>query len=221
MHNRTCAIPECDSAFLPVPNKQYCSPRCKKLAALAVLREKNRQSTPRHCLYCGTPMPTNRRANARYCSEPCRRKATVENDRDKRHKLYAERPYRTVQCVRCQELIEGKPRQKYCKPCAIDAHKEAKYRCSVAYKHNLRMATLEEFDRVEIYERDNWTCSLCQESIDRQLQYPDPDSVSIDHILPISLGGTHSRDNVAAAHLGCNIRKGNRITQPAPETPTP
>lgn len=34
---------------------------------------------------------------------------------------------------------------------------------------------------------------------------------SIDHIRPLSKGGTHTWDNVQLAHLKCNIKKGNRV----------
>lgn len=33
---------------------------------------------------------------------------------------------------------------------------------------------------------------------------------SFDHKIPISRGGIDSRDNLALAHLACNIRRGNR-----------
>jgi 5-methylcytosine-specific restriction endonuclease McrA len=38
---------------------------------------------------------------------------------------------------------------------------------------------------------------------------PDPMSPSLDHILPLSKGGTHEPRNVQLAHLGCNVRKYN------------
>lgn len=31
---------------------------------------------------------------------------------------------------------------------------------------------------------------------------------SLDHIIPLSRGGHHTADNVQAAHLACNHRKG-------------
>jgi 5-methylcytosine-specific restriction endonuclease McrA len=35
---------------------------------------------------------------------------------------------------------------------------------------------------------------------------------SIDHVRPISKGGSHTWDNVMLAHKGCNSKKGNRET---------
>ncbi|HNA98897.1 MAG TPA: HNH endonuclease signature motif containing protein [Marmoricola sp.] len=70
--------------------------------------------------------------------------------------------------------------------------------------------TIERIDPISIYERDNWICGLCHELIDRELKYPDMNSVSLDHIIPLAANGTHTSENVQAAHLNCNIAKGAR-----------
>lgn len=75
----------------------------------------------------------------------------------------------------------------------------------------LRDVTVEIFSAREIYERDNWTCQLCGLPLDRGARAPDSMSPSIDHAIPLSRGGEHSRANTQAAHLGCNVRKGVRI----------
>lgn len=68
--------------------------------------------------------------------------------------------------------------------------------------------------RVAVFRRDNWTCQLCGEPIDRKLRYPHSKSKSIDHIKPLSWGPErspgHVIDNVQASHFGCNASKGNR-----------
>jgi 5-methylcytosine-specific restriction endonuclease McrA len=71
--------------------------------------------------------------------------------------------------------------------------------------------TVETFDPYEIYERDMWRCGLCGDAIDKQLRYPHPYSVSLDHIIPLARLGDHSRGNTQAAHLTCNVRKGARV----------
>lgn len=51
-------------------------------------------------------------------------------------------------------------------------------------------------------------CPLCGDELDRTIKYPDPLSASVDHIVPLSLGGTHEQANLQWTHLVCNIRKG-------------
>lgn len=68
----------------------------------------------------------------------------------------------------------------------------------------------EDIEPHEIFERDNWRCGLCSENIDMAIKWPHPKSPTIDHIIPLSLGGPHTAANVQAAHLGCNCSKGAR-----------
>lgn len=72
-------------------------------------------------------------------------------------------------------------------------------------------AEVEPFSAAEIYERDNWTCGICNGSIDRAALFPHPQSASLDHIVPLSLGGAHKPSNVRATHLYCNASRGNRV----------
>lgn len=71
-------------------------------------------------------------------------------------------------------------------------------------------ATVEVFASQEIYERDKWRCGICGEWVNSQLVFPTPRSASLDHIIPITKGGGHSRANTQLAHLVCNMRKGDR-----------
>lgn len=70
----------------------------------------------------------------------------------------------------------------------------------------LRNAAIEKFNPSEIFERDNWLCQLCGKRVDKLLKRPDPLSASLDHIVPLSKGGAHSRANTHLAHLTCNLR---------------
>ena len=54
----------------------------------------------------------------------------------------------------------------------------------------------------EIFRRDLGLCGICGEWV-------QPRHVSIDHKVPLSKGGTHTRDNVQLAHLKCNKIKGS------------
>lgn len=75
----------------------------------------------------------------------------------------------------------------------------------------LAEARQEHYIREDIFERDNWTCQLCYEPIDPDLRYPDREAASVDHIVPVSLGGDDTTDNVQASHLACNAGKHNRV----------
>jgi len=62
----------------------------------------------------------------------------------------------------------------------------------------------EKFTLDEIFERDNQTCYLCGKAVTRR-------DATMDHVIPITKGGPHTRANVKLAHRGCNARKSDRI----------
>lgn len=66
----------------------------------------------------------------------------------------------------------------------------------------------ERFWRKTIYKRDNWICGICDKPVDPDLDWPDPQSASLDHIIPLSHDGEHIRANVRLTHLHCNVTRG-------------
>ena len=70
---------------------------------------------------------------------------------------------------------------------------------------------VEMFTHKEIFERDKWLCGICGKPVDATLRFPDPGTPTLDHVIPISRGGSHTRDNVQLAHFYCNTAKGNKI----------
>lgn len=66
-------------------------------------------------------------------------------------------------------------------------------------------------ERVDVLALWSGLCALCGEVLDESTLWPDPQSPSLDHIVPLSKGGTHTTDNLQWTHLRCNLRKGTRI----------
>ena len=54
--------------------------------------------------------------------------------------------------------------------------------------------------RRAVFARDGWMCQYCGART----------SLTVDHVIPRSKGGTHTWDNVVAACRRCNSRKENR-----------
>jgi len=79
-----------------------------------------------------------------------------------------------------------------------------------AHRH-IRIARLKiaqgEFTAIELQElraKQNSICALCGLQMDKE---------SIDHIVPLSKGGTNFISNIQLAHLTCNKRKGSKHLQ--------
>lgn len=66
-------------------------------------------------------------------------------------------------------------------------------------------------DLEQLWGDDGGACQLCGDAIDIARTFPDPLSKSVDHIVPLSKGGTHEQSNLQWTHLVCNQRKGATV----------
>ena len=73
-------------------------------------------------------------------------------------------------------------------------------------KRRLRITEAPEpFTRQEIITRDHGRCHICGKTC-------TPNDIHIDHDIPLSRGGAHTRANVRVACSECNTRKGSMTT---------
>lgn len=61
-----------------------------------------------------------------------------------------------------------------------------------------------DVSRDEIIQRDGQACYLCGKEISIH-------AITLDHIVPLSRGGTHTPLNVRVACQPCNSRKGKKL----------
>lgn len=159
-------------------------------------------------------LPPKPGGGVRYCGGDCAREA------QRKANGWAERgTIATRSCRRCQQPFAHHVATRvpdYCDACRPDVvrdHRHASKQRRRAYKRNTSSRG-ERIFRSRIYERDRWTCQLCHRHVDRQLSYPNPWSASLDHVVPLAVGGEHTAANVQLAHLRCNLRKGARRGRP-------
>lgn len=67
----------------------------------------------------------------------------------------------------------------------------------------------EDINHLEVFEAHGWKCFVCKEVINRYLRFPNLMAATLEHIIPISKGGTHTWDNVTVSHAKCNFARGN------------
>lgn len=68
-----------------------------------------------------------------------------------------------------------------------------------------------EINKKKILASQN-ICGICGKPVDKSLEYPDPLSACIDHIIPVAKGG-HPSDitNLQLAHWTCNRAKSDKL----------
>jgi hypothetical protein len=65
----------------------------------------------------------------------------------------------------------------------------------------------EHVDRQKVFNRDGWVCRRCGKKVNKRLKWPHKLSATLDHIIPLALGGDHTYENVQLAHAKCNLEK--------------
>lgn len=83
-------------------------------------------------------------------------------------------------------------------------------RANRARRARLKNVASEPFSDLYIFERDRWICQLCKKRINKRLSGMDRMGPTIDHQIPIVLGGPDTAANAVASHRTCNTSKGCR-----------
>jgi 5-methylcytosine-specific restriction endonuclease McrA len=65
----------------------------------------------------------------------------------------------------------------------------------------------------KLAQRDKNICHICGQKVDMNADNNDASYGSIDHVIPISKGGTHTWNNIKLAHRGCNTMKSNKMVK--------
>ena len=175
--------------------RSYCSDACKARAKLGRRVRRPRKPKRTHpCVVCGAPVAGQRKT----CSDACHRKSLGQHER------------RQATCPMCGEtfLAVVAPRQIYCSVrCqwrAVNAgnHRSRARRFGVPYEH---------ISRRRVFERDGYRCHICGRRTRRSSRPMSPRYPTIDHLVPIAAGGSHTYDNVACACHRCNQQKSDGV----------
>lgn len=106
------------------------------------------------------------------------------------------------------KYCSGKCRVLHRPPEDVTEFKGASGRSYYSKGRKRRMARGDSIDSYVVFTYYQWMCHLCETEIDPSLVSPDLGCATLDHVLPLSQGGTHTWDNVLPAHLSCNLSKG-------------
>jgi hypothetical protein len=109
-------------------------------------------------------------------------------------------------CVRCG-IAHKKRKAEQWRLVNLEKSRELERNSTHRRRARKRAAESEVFEAIEVFERDGWVCGICRRRISKKRRWPDSLCVSLDHIIPLSLGGPHTRANTRATHLRCNVRR--------------
>lgn len=206
-HTTTCHI--CENAFTAKSsNSKYCSPKCRKEAKRKADREfmrKWRAENPEK------NAERRKREDPELHKQRTYRWREQHPDQAKAQAKAYRQANRTSETARMRRWLED--------PANKERHRTRMKQWAVnnpdkvaAFKVRRAKAELEGNATQELinakWEASNKTCCLCGMRIDDTLSSPHPMSLTLEHLTPISRGGTHNLDNIDFAHRACNTKKG-------------
>ncbi|MCR5402455.1 MAG: HNH endonuclease [Butyrivibrio sp.] len=197
------------------PNRnRFCSRECvNKARHLAALiknqekvkeKEKRRLEMQRECAYCGTAfIPKN--ANHRFCSSECCYQWSLEKSHRENQEHFI--PLISV-CPHCGKIFATTLRaqdKQYCSE--LCRNRAAKERGKEIRKEQMKKAFVEPVGLKYVYRAYRGVCAICGLPVPETTEPSNQWAATVDHIIPLSKGGLHKRDNCQLAHRLCNSIK--------------
>lgn len=169
------------------------------------------------CVRCGDPVKNVRPGSGRPIHKACRagaewmrhseigpkqRAMLAKLDKAARGTTGGKRVFTCGGCDWCGEYFVGVG--KYCSGKCKNEAAYLRRGSGISFKISKRA-------RLEIYERDGWTCQLCMRPVDRSADWRTSWYPTLDHIIPQStmLVPDHSPSNLRLAHMWCNAARGD------------
>lgn len=113
-------------------------------------------------------------------------------------------------CGRCGVYVLCRASRVYCDDCRL-ATRRARDQGRIR-RQNLGRSRRELLAlRARLLEASGGRCGICHLAIDATLRWPHPLSATLDHIVPLSAGGSDAEENLWPAHLRCNLEKGDDL----------
>ena len=165
------------------------------------------------CLWCNELFVNVLKSDAKYCSRQHKERAKQKrmNDLKRSLRIKSVPVYKyQINCRECGLFIETNDATKRsCSSTCSDKYRKRITKARDKDYHNARTTAFKN----RIYWNSQGICQICMNPIDTRIKYPNQLSFSIDHIKPRSLGGSHAFYNLQAAHLICNLRKGEQYDE--------
>ena len=185
---RSLVCRDCGCVFVGRRRRVVCD-ECLRQQSWSRRRGPSSRLHWRQCNFCGRWM-----THGVHCDEHCRRGKQLRLSVGDTSRIWVR------SCKRCgASFTAHTPESALCSS-------ECLRRAGRSRRKAARRAPLvgPAFTTREIAERDGWRCHLCGRLVpDRQYTAADDDP-TIDHLIPVSEGGEHSRTNVRLAHNRCN-----------------
>lgn len=204
-------VAHCANCGCEFVHKQTSAKFCSRKCRIDAQREARKRYI---CQCCGVSFVPKQRRYWKYCSRECAIRdisAWFVAPRRSRVASYSLVYFRT--CRACGEAFTTRSSATTaCIPCAEAgvtlrlSARPGKYHVERAKRAGVEY---ENVDVIGVFERDLWTCKICGCPTPATLRGTyATNAPELDHVIPLSKGGTHTADNVQCACRKCNREKG-------------
>ncbi len=188
--------------------EKYCSRECSHAAMSATPYCKVSFS---QCQECKKPFVT--KLGATYCSDDCFREKERKRERA-RYKAKYKSESRPISCLICSTKfyrLYGRKSKTCSDGCAKLAEQRSARKAKALRRARKKSNGKHElFDPLYVLERDGWRCKCCGVKTPKSKRgLIDDNAPELDHIVPLSCGGEHSRRNTQCLCRKCNQDKSN------------
>lgn len=192
-HTRKCDI--CREKYLAKrTDSRFCSMKCMNA------HKRQRAMKERVCFVCGVKY---KGYGAKTCSKKCHNQYLRIYKQELRFG-----PERN--CTVCERVFRG-GEGFFKEYCSISCREEGKRRTKKFHKQRRRalkkVTIIEKFRAETVFERDGYICQHCGCKTRMDVHHTDPRYPNLDHIIPLSAGGTHTLKNTQCLCAGCNNKK--------------
>lgn len=194
------------------PNRnRFCSRECAvKARILAYLPQKIKKEQERLkkrmerqiklCPICGTPFYAKSSLH-RFCSPECHAQDALNRQHEENLAKFKARHFICMECGKIVDTEFDDGRHKFCSnKCA---HKFGKRK----RRQQIEDAFVEDVDLWRVYRTDGGICGICGLPTPSTSESSNIWGITVDHKVPLSLGGNHSYRNCQLAHRLCNSLK--------------
>ena len=198
---------------------KYCGKECQSVARAATRKPKPVSTTyHRECVWCGSFFETTI-PNKKYCTTECSYNGNLRMKREQWADRYVPKTYVCKECGTefttecsnthsvfcCQSCAE---KNKHRREHQTERHKTYMRNSKRRREQQLRQQYGGPVSYDALYRRDCGICQICGMAVHPDKFCDDSWGGTIDHIVPLSIGGEHSMSNCQLSHRICNSLKG-------------
>lgn len=195
--------------------KRNCSKKCR-IDARSIRLKEQRQKV-HDCAYCKKLFVTARK-HQRFCSEECRKLQQSIEVKEKIAKRYADlypNGIKVKVCRWCDEPMEVSAKRSYAgrlyHPSCSKEAESARYRIKTVKRQ--KHTNPYRISHEQVVREYGENCHICQKPIDLELPRTNRYGLTVDHVIPVSKGGTDDLSNLRPAHWICNIIKSDKMPE--------